>query len=101
MYDHGPAGGPIRPQMCPKNSITVTCSSDSTSLLPLFERCWAAEFRYLNGHVYASIVQLKYVASIQPRERELERHLDAAHVPIVAVIDLRRQAADRRTAVPY
>src|SRR5579872_5843085 len=61
----------------------------------------SAEYSGIDRDIRLHLGQLKTVPSIQPREGELERELNAAHGAVIVVIDLGRNAADGRPAVTY
>src|SRR5204862_8032026 len=53
----------------------------------------------LYGDIGPDLVQHNRIASDKPCKREPEWELDSIHVTIIGVIDLSRNAADRRAAV--
>src|SRR5260370_39538257 len=61
-----------------------------------FAESWSAEFRGLDGNVCLYFLQLSGVSAVQPGEFAFKRELNAADVPVIGVVDLRRHAADGR-----
>src|SRR6185503_10035365 len=57
------------------------------------------EARRVDGRVGANLRQLEVVAAVEPRLGDLVRQLHAVDVPVVRVVRLHRDLADRRIGV--
>src|ERR1035438_8162635 len=66
-----------------------------------FFRSRTAEFPSVHRNIEPYLIELKFVASSQPCEEDMERHFDSVHVPIIGVVDLGGNAANGRVAIAH